>query len=128
MEALVRLLRRRGTDLPLVEAKAAVGALPKSVRETLSAFSNDRGGLLLLGVAEESAFELAPGSNAPKTRDDLASLCSDVMEPPVRAEVDIADFEGAQMAVPSVPEMDPASKPCYIKAKGMARGFLHPGW
>lgn len=110
-----------------MEAKAAVGALPKSVRETLSAFSNDRGGLLLLGLAEESGFAPAPGFHAAKTRDDLASLCSDVMEPPVRAEVDIADFEGAQVVVASVPEMDPASKPCYVKAKGMAGGSYTRG-
>lgn len=127
MEALVRLLRRRGTDLPLVEVKAAAGALPKSVRETLSAFSNDRGGLLLLGLAEESGFSPAPGFDAAKTRDDLASLCSDVMEPPVRGDVDIADFEGAQVVVAAVPEMDPASKPCYVKAKGMAGGSYTRG-
>lgn len=127
VEALVRLLRRRGTDLPLVEAKAAVHALPKSVRETLSAFSNDRGGLLLLGLAEESGFAPAAGFDAAKTRNDLASLCSNVMEPPVRADVDIADFEGAQVVVASVPEMDPASKPCYVKTKGMAGGSYTRG-
>ena len=127
VEALVRLLRRRGTDLPLVEAKAAVGALPKSVRETLSAFSNDRGGLLLLGLAEEAGFAPAPGFDAAKTRNDLASLCSDVMEPAVRADVDIADVEGAQVVVASVPEMDPGSKPCYVKAKGMAGGSYTRG-
>ena len=127
VEGLVRLLRRRGTDLPLVEAKAAVGALPKSVRETLSAFSNDRGGLLLLGLAEGSGFAPAPGFNAAKTRDDLASLCSDVMQPPVRADVDIVDVEGAQVVVASVPEMDPGNKPCYVKAKGMAGGSYTRG-
>lgn len=110
-----------------MEAKAAVGSLPKSVRETLSAFSNDRGGLLLLGLAEESGFAPAPGFDAARTRDNLASLCSDVMEPPVRADVDIADVEGAQVVVASVPEMDPGSKPCYVKAKGMAGGSYTRG-
>jgi len=117
VEGLVRLLRRPGTDLPLVEAKAAVGALPKSVRETLSAFSNDRGGLVLLGPAEESGFAPAADFDAAKTRDDLASLCSDAVEPPVRANVDIVDVEGAQIVVASVPEMDPGSKPCYVKVQ-----------
>lgn len=105
-----------------MEAKAAVGALPRRVRETLSAFSNDRGGVLLLGLAEESRVAPAPDFDAARTRDDLASLCSDVVEPPVRADVEIADVEGAQVVVASVPEMDPASKPCYVKAKGMSGG------
>jgi ATP-dependent DNA helicase RecG len=125
--ALVRLLRRRGTDLPLVEAKAAVGALPRSVRETLSAFSNDRGGVLLLGLAENQGFGPAAGFDAAKARDDLASLCSDVMEPPVRAEVEIADVDDAQIVVATVPEMDPGVKPCYVKAKGMAGGSYTRG-
>lgn len=120
--ALVRLLRRRRTDSPDVEAKAAVGALPKSVRETLSAFSNDRGGVLLLGVAEEAGFRPAAGFDAVKTRDNLASACSDIMEPPVRADIEIADLEDAQVVVATVPEMEAATKPCYVKAKGMTGG------
>ena len=49
------------------------------------------------------------------------------MEPPVRADVEIADVEGAQVVVASVPEMDPSSKPCYVKAKGMAGGSYTRG-
>ena len=105
----------------------AVGALPKSIRETLSAFSNDRGELVLLGLAEESGCAPAAGFDAAKTRADLASLCSDVMEPPVRADVHIVDVEGAQIVVASVPEMGPGSKPCYVKAKRMAGGSYTRG-
>jgi len=47
---LVALLRQAGTDLSDVEVKAAAGGLPKSVRDTLSAFRNDRGGILILGL------------------------------------------------------------------------------
>lgn len=127
VDALVRLLRRRRTDLPGVEAKAAAGALPKSVRETLSAFSNDRGGLLVLGLSEQDGFQTAAGFDAAKTRDDLASLCSDAMEPPVRAAVEIEDFEGAQVVLAAIPETDPASKPCYVKARGMTGGSYTRG-
>jgi ATP-dependent DNA helicase RecG len=127
LATLVQLLRRRGTDLPSVEAKAAAGGLPKSVRETLSAFSNDQGGLLLLGLDERAGFIPAAGFAAAKVRDDLASLCSDAMEPPVRADIQIEDFEGAQIVVASVPELDSAAKPCYVKARGITGGSYTRG-
>lgn len=113
--------------MPSVEAKAATGGLPKSARETVSAFSNDHGGLLLLGLDEQAGFTTAPGFNAAKIRDDLGSLCSDVFEPPVRADIEIQDFEGAQVVVASVPELDPTLKPCYVKTKGMTGGSYTRG-
>lgn len=127
LEALVALLRRRQTDFSTVEVKAAGGGLPKSTRETLSAFSNDRGGLLLLGLAEEQGFAPAAGFEAGKIRDDLASLCSDALEPPVRAEIDIADVDGAPVVMATVPEMDAAAKPCFVKARGMSAGSYTRG-
>lgn len=127
LASLVALLRRRGTDLPAVEAKAAAGGLPKSVRETVSAFSNDQGGLILLGLDENSGFAPTARFDAAKMRDDLASLCTDAFEPPVRADIQIEDLEGAQVVVASVPELDPDSKPCYVKTKGITGGSYTRG-
>ena len=127
LASLVALLRRRRTDLPSIEVKSAAGGLPRSARETISAFSNDRGGQLVLGLDENQGFSLAPGFNAAKVRDDLASLCSDAFEPPVRADIQIEDFEGAQIVVASVPELDPAAKPCYVKSKGIVGGSYTRG-
>lgn len=48
-QSLVDDLRVRGAETTLVEVKAAAGGCPKSPRDTLSAFSNLRGGTILLG-------------------------------------------------------------------------------
>ena len=127
LASLVRLLRQRATDLPAVEAKAAGGGLPKSARETLSAFSNDRGGVLLLGLDEGSGFQPAAGFDAAKIRDDLASMCSDALEPPVRADIQIEDFEGKQVVVATVPELVPDAKPCFVKTRGITGGSYTRG-
>lgn len=124
---LVRTLRRRGTDLPSVEVKACSVALPRSVRETLSAFSNDHGGVLILGLAEAGGFTPVAGFDAGRMRDNLSSTCSDEMEPPVRAEIEIEDFEGHQVVIATVPEMDPVSKPCYVKSRGLNGGSFTRG-
>ena len=47
---IVDNLRVLGTDIADVEVKNSHGGLPKSLRETLSAFSNTRGGVVILGL------------------------------------------------------------------------------
>jgi len=53
LQELVERLRLVGTDQQQVEVKSAVG---KSVLETLSAFSNGAGGIVLIGLAEREGF------------------------------------------------------------------------
>lgn len=122
LELLVTSLRTHGTDNLDVEAKASTPALPKSVRETLSSFSNESGGTLLLGLAEEQEFAAVGVDDPKKVRDDLASLCADGMEPPVRAEIEIVTFEGVSLVVATVPELPRNQKPCYVKDQGLYTG------
>jgi ATP-dependent DNA helicase RecG len=128
LAVLVDELRAIGSDFASVEVKAAERGLPRSVRETLSAFSNGQGGLLVLGLAEEDGFRPAPGFDAAKIRDDLASCCSDELTPPVRADIEIQRVDDAYVVVADVPEVDSRQKPCYVTARGMANGsYLRGG-
>ena len=45
LQTCIELARRLGTDTERVEVKAAAQGLPKSMAETLSAFSNTSGGV-----------------------------------------------------------------------------------
>lgn len=86
--------------------------------ETISAFGNGNGGVLILGLDEASGFQPAAKFNAAGIRDALAGACHDQMHPPVRAEIEIVDVDGAPVVVASVPELDARHKPCYVKARG----------
>lgn len=122
LESYVGLARRLGTDTERVEVKAAARGLPKSMAETLSAFSNTSGGVVVLGLAERAGFQAVPGFKARAVADALAQMCGEKMEPPVRASVEIVEFEGAPVVVATVPELPPELKPCFVKSRTMHEG------
>lgn len=118
----VELARRLGADTEKVEVKAAGRGLPKSLAETLSAFSNTSGGVIVLGLVETAGFQGAPGFNGRAVADGLAQMCGEKMMPPVRASIDTVEFEGSPVVVAIVPELPPSEKPCYVKARSMHEG------
>lgn len=115
---LVRLLRRTGAEPSHVEVKTAVGSLPKTVPETLSAFANGEGGTLLLGLSERDGFVPAPGFDATAIRDAVADACSDKVSPPLRVPIEIVEVDGAQVVRVDIEEIDPLDKPCFVVTKG----------
>ena len=122
LSRIIKDLREKSTDTQDVEVKESVKKLPSSIVETLSAFSNGSGGIIVLGISEASNFAPASGFNAKRTADALAQTCSDKLTPPVRASIEILDFEQSEVVVASVEEMVPRDKPCYVTDRGAYRG------
>jgi len=119
---LISNLRVLGADIADVEVKNAGGGLPKSLRETLSAFSNTSGGVVILGLDEGRGFAAAGLRDPAKLAADLGSMCSSEMEPAVRPLIRVHRFEGHQLVVAEIPELDPAQKPCFYMGAGMTKG------
>jgi ATP-dependent DNA helicase RecG len=128
LAAIIAELRRAGTDTLHVEAKRAERELPRRLWETLSSFSNTRGGgVIILGLDEAARFAAAGVRDPAKVMQDLASLC-DQMEPPLRIAVDIYPFEGTSLVVAEVPEVDLTHKPCHYRGAGLTNGaFIRVG-
>ncbi|HUZ26365.1 MAG TPA: RNA-binding domain-containing protein [Streptosporangiaceae bacterium] len=85
---IVRNLRDIGADIADAEAKKAQGDLPRSLRETLSAFSNTRGGVIILGLDEEQGFSVTSAQDPAKLAADFGSMCSSEMEHRAAADRD----------------------------------------
>ena len=119
---LVKVLRKAGTDTQDIEVKESSRKLPASMPETLSAFSNGSGGVVILGLSEARGFVPVEGFRAKAMADALSTCCSDRLTPPVRPEIDIVDFEGAQLVVARVHELLPLDKPCYVTDRGAYHG------
>ncbi|WP_433513604.1 ATP-binding protein [Nonomuraea sp. CA-143628] len=128
LSEIVANLRVLGGDVCDVEVKQSQRELPKTIRETLSAFANTHGGVLILGLSESTGFTATGVHDASKLSNDLASLCSTDMEPALRPLIRVHDFEGVKIIVAEVPELDPAQRPCFYKGAGMTRGsFVRVG-
>jgi len=114
-------LRTAGTDLADVEVKKAVGGLPKSLPETISAFANGGGGLIILGPDEQNGFIPLP-IKTQSLAAGLAGICRDNLEPAVQAEIDIVQVEGQPVVAAAIPPGDRLRLPYYVKTQGLERG------
>src|SRR5689334_12774941 len=103
----IAALRSARTDFADIEAKRATTDLPRSVRESLSSFSNTAGGGIIILGLDESANFAATGVNDPgRMLAALSDLCNNNMEPPLRPVTGIHQFEGVSLVVVEVPELD----------------------
>jgi ATP-dependent DNA helicase RecG len=121
-------LRQFGGESARVEVKAAVGGLPKSLVETVSAFSNTNGGLIVLGVDENEGFSPVRLTDPAKLRNDLVSAATDQLEPPIRPIEELVEVDGAVLVVAQIAAIPSDQRPCYVKSGGIATGsFVRTG-
>ena len=121
VDEAVRRVRQAGTDLRRVEVKKALGGIPQSLPETISAFANSHGGVIILGLDERAGF--APVGADPKPLAvALANACQNLVEPSARADTDIVDVDGMPVAACAVAPVDSVRRPCYVKSQGLERG------
>ena len=125
---ILAILRRIGGEPTRIEAKRASGGLPKSVRETLSAFSNTDGGTILLGVDEQSGFSLIELPNPAALRDALVQMSRDDITPPLQISTEIVEIEGNPVVVAEVPPAPADRRPVYVTSQGISGGsYLRGG-
>jgi len=119
--ALVEVARLTGTDSASVEIKKAAGGAPRTLPETVSAFANGTGGMIILGLDEKAGF--APVTvNATSLAHALTSACADNVVPPVRAQIEVVTVDGSPVAVAAIPPMDASLRPCHVRSQGIEHG------
>lgn len=119
---LVERLRHAATDDRAVEVKACEHGVSASLMETVSAFANGSGGLIVLGLAEQTGFSPTPGFRPEAVVESFARQCADRLTPPVRPDIEILEYRGAPVAVAVIEEMPPFDKPCHVTDRGRYHG------
>lgn len=104
-----------------LEIKAAKNGCPK-LFDTLSAFSNQSGGgVILFGIDESEGYEICGVYDAADLEKKIMEQ-SLQMEPVVRPLCTVTNVDGKMIVSAEIQEIDDFSKPCFYRGKGRLKG------
>jgi predicted HTH transcriptional regulator len=117
-----------------IEAKKAVGGLPRSIWESYSAFANTGGGVILLGVAENKKDKRLYPVDLPDPQRLIAQFLELVNDPRVvnrnllkSRDVAVEEVDGKEIVVIRVPRATRKQKPVYIGGNPMLGTYYRSG-
>ena len=116
-----------------IEAKRALGGLPRSIWETYSAFANTLGGVILLGVGErpDKALEIAGLPDPEKLIRDFWNGVNDPSKVSVNLlsdrDVFVQEVDNLPIVVIRVPRADRTYRPVYIDGNPVTGTYRRNG-
>ena len=115
-------------ELNSIELKAAAGGTPQRLYNTLSSFSNQEGGgVIIFGIDQEKDYEIC-GVYDPQDLQVKVTEQAQQMEPVVRPLFTVAQINGKTVVSAEISECDVSEKPCYYRGAGKTRGsFVRVG-
>ncbi len=117
----VERMRMAGTDLSEFELKSAADGFPKSTVESISAFANTLGGVIIFGIQEKGGLH-ATDIDVRRIQASCAQAARDLVYPPQAVNILALQFESKPVIVVNVPEASIKEKPCYVKKLGQLQG------
>ena len=116
-----------------IEAKKAVGGLPRSIWETYSAFANTLGGVILLGVEEHPDKSLHPVELPDPERlvREFWNVVNNISKVSVNIlsdkDVTIEKVGGKRIVAINVPRAQRSDKPVYIDGNPLSGTYRRNG-
>lgn len=125
---IVASLRAVRVEFEDIEVKRAGGGVPQSLAETMSAFANARGGIIILGLDEKAGFAAAGVPDPAAMRDEVAGIARGRLTPALAPSIEIVPFEGTALLVVEVGALPLSQRPCYVTTRGVYNGsFIRVG-
>ena len=122
LQELVRKIVRRKAEAQNIEVKSAHRGCPKRLYDTLSSFSNqDEGGVIVFGLDEAEGFAPVGVYDLQDLQKKVTEQCQQ-MRPPVRAVFTMTEYEGKPILSAEIPALGYAERPCYYAGAGQIRG------
>ena len=106
-----------------IELKASRKGCPEKLYDSLSSFSNnDDGGIIIFGIDEKAGFEKCGVYDLQDIQQRITEQCKE-MTPTVRPLLSYAEIcDGCYIVSAEIPSIDIADRPCFYSGKGRLKG------
>ncbi|RDB58309.1 AAA family ATPase [Paraeggerthella hongkongensis] len=122
LEHLVSHVQEMQAESQTVEIKKAHDGCPKRLFDTLSSFSNqDEGGVIIFGLDETDDYRCVGVYDIQDLQKSVVDQCNQ-MDPVVRPLFSVCKLGEAYVVSAEIPALDLADRPCYYKGKGKTKG------
>lgn len=122
LRKLVYDIQSKKAETQTIELKSAEHGCPTRLFDTLSSFSNqDEGGIIIFGMDENDDYKIKGVYDAQDLQKKVTEQCKQ-MEPSVRALFTVCDIDGAMIVSAEIPGIDISERPVFYKGVGRIKG------
>ena len=122
LKKLVTNIHKIRCESQNIEVKAAEKGCPTRLFDTLSSFSNqDEGGIIVFGLDERDGFSLNGVYDVHDLQKKVTEQCKQ-MEPPVRALFTVCEIDGKSVVSAEIPGADISERPVFYRGVGRMKG------
>ena len=123
LSSLIEKVINSRSEFQNIELKASRKGCPEKLYDSLSSFSNnDDGGIIIFGVDEKANFEKCGVYNLQDLQQRITEQCNE-MSPKVRPLLSYVEIaSGCYIMSAEIPSLDIADRPCFYSGKGRLKG------
>ena len=122
LKIMVEEIKRQKTEKQCVELKAAHQGCPTRLFDTLSSFSNqDDGGIIIFGIDESKGYDIVGVYDVQDLQKKVTEQCKQ-MEPRVLALFTVCEINDKLVVSAEIPGVDISERPVFYKGVGRIKG------
>ncbi len=122
LRQLISDIERQKTKKQTLELKAAQYGFPHKIYDTISSFSNqDDGGIIIFGISESDDYSVTGVYDAKDVQKKLMESCEQ-MSPVVRPILTVCEVNGKFVVSAEIPGVEITQRPVYYAGVGKVKG------
>ncbi|MBQ9207992.1 MAG: putative DNA binding domain-containing protein [Oscillospiraceae bacterium] len=122
LKSLIGKIQTTKAEFQNIEVKKCKDGITEKLYDTLSSFSNqDEGGIIVFGLDEKAEFEITGIDDVQLLQRRVSEQCEQ-MQPAVRPVFTVTQVKGLNIVSAEIPPVDISERPCFYKGKGRLKG------